>query len=187
MLVAAKTTRTEPTVEPLSIEDACEHLRIDYRDHDDMIAGLITSARKWLEEAVLWRCLITQTCVDCFDRFADPMRLHWSPVSSITSIAYLDTNGASQTLSTDVYELGTVYGVPVVRLKYGQAFPATRSHADVVTVTYAAGYGAASSNVPRPIRDALKLQLQQLYDVHDDARARTVEALCGPFVGEHLL
>lgn len=187
MLVAAKTTRTEPTTEPITVEEACDHLRIDYRDHDDLIAGLITSARKWLEEAVLWRCLISQSCVDYFECFQDPMRLHWPPATAISSITYLDADGATQTLASTVYELGTIHGVPVVRLKYGQTFPVTRSHPDVVVVTYTAGYGTAGSNVPRPIRDALKLQVQQLYDGDDPARARTIEALCGPFCAGALL
>ncbi len=187
MLTADKTTRTEPTLEPVTLAEICTHLRIDYRDHDDMLPNLITSARKWLEESVLWRCLISQTCIDLFDSLEDGMGLHWPPVSAIDSITYLDTNGVLQTLSTDVYELGTVHGVPVVRLKYNQTFPATRSHADVVTVTYTAGYGTAASNVPQPIRDAIKLQVEQLYDAEDEQRLITIERLCGPFVAGTLL
>lgn len=187
MLTPSTTSRTEPVVEPVTIEEVCDHLRIDYRDHDDMLAGLIASARKWLEEAVLYRCLITQTCVDKFDAFDDPLRLHWGPASAVASIAYLDSNGTSQTLSTSIYELGTLHGQPHIRLKYGQVFPTTRDHQDAVTVTYSAGYGATGSSVPRPIRDAIKLAVQNLYDGEDGARSKTIDRLCGPFVMDSLL
>lgn len=167
MLRSRNVSRTESSTEPITAAEVKEYLRIDYTDHDTVIANYAKEARQTLEEGFLWKGLITQTCIDKFDEFGE-MELHWQPVGSITSIAYTDTAGTSQTLANTVYELGDNRGIGYVRLKYGQTWPATRSHDDVVTVTYSAGYGAAGTNVPEAIRQGIIMYAGHLYDNPQD-------------------
>jgi len=167
MLRSVHATRTEPSTEPISPSDVCDYLRIDYNDHDPMISQYCKEARQVLEDSYLWKCCITQTCIDKFDEF-DEMELHYQPVSAITSITYTDRAGDTQTLADTVYELGVVNGISRVRLKYGQSWPSARGHEDVVTVTYSAGYGAAETNVPEAIRQAIVMYAGHLYDNPQD-------------------
>jgi uncharacterized phiE125 gp8 family phage protein len=151
-------------IEPVRAEEVREQLKLDHRDEDPLLRELVIEARAECETVFLGdRLLISGTCVDYFDAFEDPTELHWSPVSSISSVTYIDTDGDSQTLSADTYELGQRYGMGILRLKYDQSWPSTRSHEDVITVTYVAGYGTAVADVPRPIRRWIQARAAWLY------------------------
>lgn len=169
MLRSKHYTRTEPDTEPVSVDELRKQLRLDTTEHDNELMELIEAARREAEELHLNAGLMTQTCIDYFDGFGAQMELKWPPVASITSITYTDTNGDTQTLSTDTYELGTVNGMGVVRLKYGQTYPSTRSHEDVVTVTYVAGYGSLASDVPLNTRQWIKLYAAWLFENREGA------------------
>ena len=151
-------SRTEPTDnEPVCVDEVKRDVRIDFPDNDDIIRETIQAARQHIEEQLIWQALITQTAVDKFDDFGGELFLHWNPVQSITSIAYLDGDGTSQTLATSVYELAQDNGEGIVRLKDGQVWPTTQAHQDSVTVTYVAGFGDDAEDVPITIRKAIRV------------------------------
>ena len=183
MLRSKNYTRTPSSTEPVEVADVREQLRIDHTEDDTDLANMIAEARALCEAMLGDRSLIDATCIDYFDEFEDGMELHWSPVDSITSISYVDTNGTTQTLAATVYELGTVNGMGTVRLKYGQVFPSVRSHPDVITVTYKAGYGAAAANVPLPIRRWIKARVAWLYENRDgEVYPWNLDAMLAPYV-----
>jgi uncharacterized phiE125 gp8 family phage protein len=168
-------------VEPLDPAKLKGPLRIDYADDDEELRSLIVEARQWAESK-LGRVLINQTVTEKFRDLGDTLELRWPAVSSITSVAYIDTNGTSQTLATSVYELGQHLGIGRVRLKYGQVWPSTRDQHDAVTVTYVAGYGTAATNVPKAIRQAMTLYIQYRYDGSIDEQLLTAaRRLLGPY------
>ncbi len=171
MLRAKRTSRTEPQTEPVTAEELRAHLGLDSTEEDAYLESLISAARKMCEESYLWRCIYPQTCVDYFDGFdSGGMELRWGPDVVLDSVTYLDADGVSQTLSTDVYELGISHGVYYVRLKFDQTFPSTRDHEDCVTVTYTAGWGSTGSGsgstdaVPAPVLHWIKMYAGWLYD-----------------------
>lgn len=57
-----------PAIEPLALSDAKQYLRVDITDDDNLITGLITSARRAVETR-LRQALITQTWVLYLDSF----------------------------------------------------------------------------------------------------------------------
>jgi uncharacterized phiE125 gp8 family phage protein len=150
-------TRTQPDEEPVCVDDVKNDLRIDFPDDDGIIGENIQAARQYIEEQLIWQAMLTQTAVDKFDNFGGEFALHWAPVQTITSIVYLDGNGDSQTLSTDVYELAYDNGEGIVRTKDGQVWPTTQLHQDSVTITYVAGFGDDPSDVPVSIRKAIRV------------------------------
>lgn len=181
MLRCVDSSRTAPGVEPLEPAKLKGPLRIDYTDDDIELDDLIVEARQWAESE-LGRVLITQTVTEKFVSLGDTLELRWPPVQSVTSVAYIDTNGDSQNLSTSIYELGHHLGIGRVRLKYSQVWPATRDQDDAVTVTYKTGYGDAATDVPRAIRNAMILYCQYRYDGSiDEQLLITAKRLLGPY------
>jgi len=178
--VAKTAISVAPSGRVVSIGEIKDNSRIDTNELDAMIAAW-SDAGEDMAEDYTWRKFLTQTWIQYYDNFEDPLILAHSPVQSITSISYTDSNGDSQTLSTSVYELGKKYGYDVVRRKYNQDWPTPRSHEDVVAVTYVVGYGAASV-VPQRIKDAIMLYADLRYNNRgDESLPRAFYDLLYPF------
>ncbi len=163
---------TQPATEPLTLTEAKLHLKVDTTVDDDLITALITATRQSVERYCN-SALITQTITEKYDCFTSRgFRLSVSPAITITSVSYTDSAGDTQTLSTDVYGLDNYSRPARVFLKENQQWPQTRVEPNTVTVVYTAGYGAAS-DVPGPIKTAMKLMLADLYENRQDS-ARTM-------------
>lgn len=139
---------------------------------DPIVGSLVTAARQYCEE---WtqRAFITQTFDLKMDEFCTEIFLPRPPASLVTSIIYVDTAGAAQTLAADQYQLDAPAGphasagriVPA----YNVTYPSTRDQVNAVVVRYVAGYGAPAA-VPESIKAAIKLMLGHLYE-HREAVA----------------
>lgn len=159
---------TAPSVEPITLQEAKDHLRVDGTTDDALISALIQAARQHIDGRDGWlgRALMTQTWDYTLDEFPDTdyIPLPLAPVQSITSITYTDTNGTSQTFSSGNYALGAdLDWSPRVNLGYDKSWPSTRTIPDAVTVRFVAGYANAAS-VPAPIKAALLMMIGHLYE-----------------------
>jgi uncharacterized phiE125 gp8 family phage protein len=185
VLKCVSSSRTAPAKEPVLPEEVKEGGRINYTDHDPALEHLITEARMWAEDNELQQALITQTVTEKFRKFEGDLELRWSPVQTShasTAVAYIDTNGDSQTLATTVYEIAEHLGIWVCRRKYNQVWPNTRDQEDAVTITYVVGYGDDRHDVPLPIRQALKVYAVYQYDGSiDDELLTAARRLLGPY------
>jgi uncharacterized phiE125 gp8 family phage protein len=144
------------------------YLRLDSTDEQTTVEALIAAARGAVEEATQLQ-LITATwelTLDGFPRnWSEPIELPRPPITAITSIAYTDENGAAQTLSASDYQVDAKSFpgrlVPAVDLEW----PDTQADKlNAVTITYTAGYGAAGSSVPRPLRQAMLLLVSHWFE-----------------------
>ena len=144
-----------PTEEPVSLAEAKTHCRVDVPDEDSFMSALITAARRWCE-AFQGRAYVDRTYELKLDGFASPISLPYPPLSSVTSIAYVDENGDTQTLDTDYYDVDTHSEPGRVLRAYDVTYPSTRTHEHVLTITYVAGYGGAD-DVPQEIKQAILL------------------------------
>ena len=160
---------TAPAAEPVSTSEAKSHLRVDTTADDTYIGTLITVARQNVESH-LRRALISQTWEVVLDAFpAGVIRLPKPPLASVTSIKYTDDDGVEATYSSDNYVVDSDTEPGRVVLKSGQTWPAvTLAAANGVRVRYVAGYGAAGSNVPQAIRQAILLVIGSLYENRED-------------------
>ena len=182
---------TPPTAEPVTLLEAKDHLRVDGPDDDALISVLITAARKWAEEYT-GRQFVTAT----WDWFIDGFCLSFSvpipPLQSVTSIKYLDTAGAEQTLDAETYRVDAVSEPGRIALDYGKSWPSTYSVINAVTVRFVAGYGAAAA-VPEPIRQAMLILIGELYEQRQESVPASfaavpfgVRALLTPYKVWHL-
>lgn len=155
---------TDPSVEPVSVSELKDHLRIDDNSDDGRLANLIILGRKEVERRT-GRSLITQTWTLKRDKW--PIKeivLYHPPVASVTSIKYTDDAGAQQTWSSSEYEVDTASEPGLVTLAYGYSYPSTRGDLRNIEVIYVTGYGTAGSDVPYQFRQAVMLAAQLQYD-----------------------
>lgn len=159
---------TDPTVEPLTLDEAKGYAKIDADYDDDTINDiLIPTARIWCENYTE-RAFITQTWTLKLNQFPwddSPIELEWPNLISITSFGYTDTAEASQTLTENTDFVKSTSGhLGHVRPAYGTSWPTALDDEDSVSIVYTAGYGAAASNVPVAIKHAMSLLVGHWYD-----------------------
>jgi len=159
------------TTRVVTLSEAKDQMRITGTDEDTLINRLIDAATSYAEE-LLHRKLLTQTCIDYLDAFPTVIRPEWSPLVGITSIQYIDTDGATQTWSSAEYDVDTDTVPGRVQPAYGEDYPDIRDDMNAVTVTYTAGYGTAASDVPQEIRHWILLAVAHLYE-HREASIET--------------
>jgi uncharacterized phiE125 gp8 family phage protein len=141
-------------------------LRVDITDDDDLIRDKIVQARTWIEES-FGMCLISQTWNLFLDAFPseDRIKVPLYPLSSVTGVYYTALGAAEATLSSSYYTVDTYAQPGKIVLNDGYAWPGdTLIIVNGVRVRFVAGYGAAASNVPRPIRDAILLLVGHWYE-----------------------
>ena len=180
------TQTSGPAVEPLSLTDAKLHCRIDGSVENTMVTAWIQAAREYVENFTR-RQLITATWAYTLDAFPATILVPRPPLQSVTSLAYVDSNGDTQTLTenTDfVKNTGRVIGQ--VYPAYGESWPATRWYPQAVTLTYVAGYGDAASDVPQAIVAAIKLLVAHWYENREAVVVGTITAQV-PIAVESLL
>lgn len=162
----------------VSLAEAKQHLRIDSTDtsHDAHLPGLILAAQTVCEN-FLGRYLLTGTRVKRLDSFDEEILLP-QPLSSVTSIAYLDTADASQTLAATVYDVDAsdeTKPCARVELAYGQSWPTTLDEKETITITYVCGWASAAS-VPEPIRQAVLLEMEDLYEGPENGASKQLNS-----------
>jgi len=160
---------TAPTSEPLTIDEAREHLKVDISTDDYLIASLITAARIYCEK-YRKRALITQTRELYLDSWptVDYVEL-MSPLASVNHIKYFGTDGTEHTMTATDYYVDTKSFVGKVGLAYGKSWPtgALRPFHGVV-IQYICGAASADDD----IKAGLKLLIGHLYE-HREASIDT--------------
>lgn len=147
--------------EPLTLDDAKQQCRVNSSDEDAQLNSLITTARDHVEKYCNIR-LGSQTFDAVCDSFDDFGHFSEAPVQSITSIAYIDVSGASQTLSSSVYELRAFDLEVSIVLKYAQAWPAIQTGSQI-TVRAVVGY----ATVPASPMHAMKILVNHWFENRD--------------------
>lgn len=158
---------TPPASEPITTDAAKLHLHIDHSDEDDAIEGFIAAAREYVETGTQRKCL-SQTLARKLNAFpcSGVIWLPFPPVSAVSSISYIDTNGDTQVLDTSVYTTFLPAGPKAdcarISLAYQQSWPQTRDVVDAVTIQFVCGY-ANPAAVPPGMVSAMKLLIDDFY------------------------
>jgi len=177
-----------PGSEPITLAEAKAHLRISGTDENDLINGLIQAARE-MAETYTKRQLITSTYTAKYRDFPDAegsIHVPRTPLQSVTSITYIDNQGAEQTLSTDVYEVLDDDTEAWIVLKPLQSWPEVQAEKkQAVTVTFVAGYGNSGSSVPAAARSAILMLIGHLFENRESVAAGSFNKL--PLATEILL
>lgn len=168
----------------LPLDLAKAHLRVLDDDSDDLIAAFRDAAVDMVEQYAQ-RAMASRD-FKWLGRFSQVMRFGIGPVTAITVISYLDTEGASQTpVVADT--LRVAFG-DQVEFKMDVDIPDIADGDGVVEITFTAGH---DDNLPLPpsLVAAAKLMLGHLFMNREAVAAGTamaeipfgVKQLCAPY------
>lgn len=187
---------TAPAVQPLTLQEVKDHLRVDYSDTDSIITLYLNAATSYVdgEFGYLGRALVTQTWELTIDTFPlHEIKVPLPPLQSVTSIKYDDSSAVEQTLATDQYFVDTVsepgWIVPITSGWPTNVLSAINS----VRVRFVAGYEATTDsppdprfNVPTAIKQAMLLLIGQFHEHRENAIVG-LTTMQLPFAAENLL
>lgn len=155
-----------PALEPLTLSEVTDHLRVTGSAENAYILRLVSAARTWWERTY-GRILINQTWDESFAGFptVGGFLLSKAPVSSVTSVTYHGENLSTSTVfASSNYQVDTSREPGRIVIKNGSSWPTDSLRlSSGVVVRYVAGYGAAAESVPEAIRHALQLLVGQMY------------------------
>ncbi len=165
-----------PSVEPVTTTSQKEWMRVDTSDEDSLIGNLAAASRAYVEMSTN-RQMITATWQYKFSSFpsSGDIVLPISPLQSVTSITYVDTNDDTQTWSSALYTVDTASDVGRVRPIYNEDYPESRGYAQDVIVTFVAGYGDAASDVPDTALTAIKLLASNWFENRESNAAVSLQ------------
>lgn len=182
-------TTVEPSIEPITLTEAKQHLRINFSDDDALIQNMITAARVWVERGIN-RALITQTKRATFDLPMTTQALgptsgmigreprlafdlpYASPGNTVTvSAVEFEQDVASWTaVDSTQYMLDSDNAPARLWLKAEALWLWLPSWSWVgftsprMRITYTCGYGATEVSVPATIRQAILNAVGHLYE-----------------------
>lgn len=157
-----------PAVEPISLDEAKDHMRIDDTHDDALITSLIQVARSQTEHEIS-RALISQSwrySQDCWPP-ERTLYLPLAPVQSISVISVYGLDGTPQALDPSLYQLDGLAFQPRLVLA-NDTLPTL--DADVINgieIDYIAGYGDLATDVPAPLCHALLMLVAHLYETRE--------------------
>lgn len=166
-----------PATEPITLAEAKEHLRVVVSDDDQMIARLIAAARS-AAETETDRQLVTATWdmyLTDWPSGLEPIYLPKGKLQSVTSITYLDSDGATQTLASSQYRVGTYREPAEITLAYDCEWPSLRGARDQITIRFVCGYGTYTA-VPQLLKQAMLLLIGEMYERREDSISGTTIA-----------
>jgi len=179
---------------PLDLDDAKTHLRVDVDDDDELIQGLIQAATEYVETfthralmgSQIWDyslCgFVTDSCGSIW--------LPKPPVTSITSVSYVDTTGTTQVWASSNYRTELPAGPWARKARitaaYGVTWPSVRSVTGAVTIRFVCGYGTALY-VPASIKAAMKILIGHWYEHREAVGVDIGNATAIPLAVDSLL
>lgn len=161
---------TDPAAEPVSLDEAKVQLRVDADDENDLIESLISVARRKVEQDT-GRVLISQTVKAYWDKWptGQTLCLPLYPASTVTSVQYIDEDGATQTWTSTNYTTDLVGMTPRIVPNPEVDIPDVGDYPNAVIVTYTVG-DTAPADVPAELKHAILTLVTLLYERREDMK-----------------
>jgi uncharacterized phiE125 gp8 family phage protein len=164
---------TAPAVEPITLEEAKMHLRVDHSEEDAKIQTIVRAARYMVDgrNGYLGRALVTQTWELVIDHFpTNEIKIPLPPLQQVISVKYDDTGGAEQSLTTSDYDVDAVSEPGWIVPAIGGWPTGVFQGINAVRIQFIAGYLPSSdsppdlaANVPFDIKAAMLLHIGMMY------------------------
>lgn len=169
---------------PVTLDELKAQVRVSFTDDDTLLTAFLAAAVD-LVGGMAGRVLAPETWSISFDRvpaeawtverlytrgIVQDVRLPRSPVQSLTSVTYYDTDGTSQTQSIDDFWLFNDDDYATVRPKAGSSWPITQAREDAITITFSVGY----ATLPPALKAAILMLAAQWYETREASTATPI-------------
>lgn len=156
---------TAPTVEPITLAEAKNHLRVMLDDDDTLISSLIAVASSMAEDYT-GRAFLTQIWDYSLDAApdSDVLVIPKPPLQSIGSITSYNDTGTASVFAVANYIVSANSEPGKVALKTSQTWPTDLRRINAFVVRFTAGYGDGIKNVPDNIKQGILQILAYLYE-----------------------
>lgn len=164
-----KTIMTAPPMaEPVSLDEAKLHLRLDSADEDALITRLIAAARRQVETAA-GLVMISQEWSVFLDRWpASPiLELPLAPIRAIEEVRTYGEDDESSLLDPAHYYADTLLRRPRLVLRRDRVWPPPGRLANGIEIKVVAGYGG-TIDVPEGLRLAILKLVAHWYENRGD-------------------
>ena len=185
--MAGITVVTEPTTDPLDVQDVKNFLRLDENEDEMYVRSLIGSAREYVE-SYCNISLINRTLKFSLDYLYEVDVPLWegtrlgpditirktvidlpnSPVSSVTSITTFDDADTGTVFAASKYYVDTSAKPARVVLRNGETWPTALRVGNAIEIVYVAGFGSSPRQVPESIRLAMLQYIAFMYEHRGD-------------------
>lgn len=178
---------TPPSIEPVSLAEAKDFLRILADDEDELLGTLITAARLMIE-AASGRLLIEQGWRIVLDAWPQggEIRLPLSPVRNLTTARVHPAAGAAELVTPSSLTLIEGSDPPLIGI--AGPIPAPGRARSAIEIDLVAGFGATRDTVPAPLRQAVLRLACRWFEHRGDVVSRDatrlpaeIAALVAPF------
>lgn len=181
----SQTLVTPPAEQLVALDDLKRFAKIDHDEEDDLLDSFIGAATTAAENFTR-RSFLTQTwriSLDlCGGGLADELgegvydlpvtalygslpqavELPRAPVRSIASVTTYGLDNAESAFASENYRLDA--SGSRMLLNYNRQWPVNLRPQDACRIEYVAGYGDSPADVPKPIREAVKMHAAALYE-----------------------
>lgn len=203
---------TAPANDPVTLDQAKAHLRVDFPDDDTLIGALVDAASQFCDgpKGFLGRALVSQTWDLYLDEFPcrhgesffrggrihrgyhSRIEIPLPPLISVGGVFYLDGSGEEQEVDASLYTVDDKNEPGHVVAKNG-AWPIAACVPNAVRVRFTAGYVDATNSpavdaVPAPIKAAMLMYIGDLYANRETMlTGQRAAAVTLPWASEQLL
>lgn len=156
-----------PASEPITVDEAKTHVRIDGTDEDALITSLIMTSRLHVETA-LGLALMTQSWTLFRDAWPRDgiVELPLSPLQAVTAVRTLGSDETPTVVDAASYVVD-IAGKPPRIVPNGIDWPRPGKVVNGIEIEFTAGYGPNITDVPAPIRQALLMLVAHWYEHRD--------------------
>jgi uncharacterized phiE125 gp8 family phage protein len=171
----------------LTEAQAREHSRIDAPASDPDLTTKVKAAIAACE-GYTGRQLVTATLELRLSTWCEPgiyrpsgvIRIPAPPLQSVSSVKYLDEDGADITLAASAYVVSSGSGPKAPRAElfpaFGTVWPTVRVQPASIRIRFVAGYGASETTVPPELTQGMLLWFGESYERREEATVGTIQS-----------
>jgi uncharacterized phiE125 gp8 family phage protein len=149
--------------EPVLLSEVRDFLKIETRQEDALLLGLISAARRACE-TYIGRFLIAQEwCLTVNDFRASVLNLPFSPVMEVVKIEVMGES-AFEEVSKDIYYLDKTALIPRIIKEQGKEWPVVKAAHGGVKIYFKVGFSEDWNDVPEDIRQGILYWISAVYE-----------------------
>lgn len=158
-----------PASEPVSLAEAKAQLRVVGTDDDQLLAALITAARR-VVEARTGLCLIAQAWLCLRDGWPEDgvIELPVAPLIDVEEIGVFGEDDQKAVIDPAHYIVDAASRPPRVLLRGSRQWPRPGRAVNGIGLRVQAGFGPSAADVPQPLRQAVELLVAHFYAQRGD-------------------